>query len=44
VSLNGYSTISIDININRFIEKVYPSFLQGESKVKMLHTLVKRLY
>ncbi|MCS3797793.1 WD40/YVTN/BNR-like repeat-containing protein [Niastella sp. OAS944] len=44
VSLNGYSTVSIDININRFIEKVYPSFLPGSGKVKVLHELVKRLY
>lgn len=44
VSLNGYNTISIDIEINRFIDKVYPSFLQGESKVKVLHELVKKLY
>jgi hypothetical protein len=44
VSLNGYNTVSIDININRFIDKVYPSFLQGESKVKVLYELVKRIY
>lgn len=44
VSLNGYTTVSIDININRFIEKVYPSFLPGSGKVKVLHELVKRLY
>lgn len=44
VSLNGYSTVSIDININRFIEKVYPSFLSGTGKVKVLHELVKLLY
>jgi hypothetical protein len=44
ITLNGYTITSIDMSINRFIEKVYPSFLDSPGKVKVLHALVKALY
>jgi hypothetical protein len=44
VSLNGYTISTTNMEINRFIEKVYPAFLNEGKRVKVLHALVKRLY
>ena len=44
VSLNGYQVITPNVEINRFIDKVYPAFLSKEGRVEVLHTLVKDLY
>lgn len=44
VSLNGYTFTTTNIEINRFLEKVYPSFLPDKDRVAVLHVLVQRLY
>ncbi|HYE54456.1 MAG TPA: hypothetical protein VD996_06415 [Chitinophagaceae bacterium] len=46
VSLNGFSVITTNIEINRFIANVYPTFLQNDKarKTEVLQTIVKDLY
>ncbi len=44
VSLNGYAFTTTNIEINRFLEKVYPSFLRDKDRVAVLHVLVQKLY
>jgi hypothetical protein len=44
VSLNGYITYSTCIEINNFINKVYPGFLVKGNRVEVLHTIVKGIY
>jgi hypothetical protein len=44
ISLNGYTMVSTDFEINRFIENIYPGFLSKEGRVLVLHGLVKKLY
>ena len=44
ITLNGYTIHPVDLNINSFIKKIYPSFLDGPNKVGVLHTFVKMLY
>lgn len=44
VQLNGRKISTIDMNIYRFVKRVYPSFLAGPEKVEVLHALVKAMY
>jgi hypothetical protein len=44
VTLNGNKVLSSNTEINRFIEKVYPTFLAKTNKIRVLHQLVKALY
>lgn len=44
ITLNGYTIHPVDLNINSFIKKIYPSFLDGPNKVGVLYTFVKMLY
>jgi hypothetical protein len=44
ISLNGYSVVTTNIKINRFLQKVYPRFLSETDRMKVLHALVKNLY
>lgn len=44
VSMNGYTILSTSMEINRFIQQIYPAFLGGPQKVEVLHKLVKSLY
>lgn len=44
ISLNGYSFTTTNIEVNRFLEKVYPSFLGEKDPVAVLHILVQKLY
>lgn len=44
IRLNGYVFLTTSIEVNKFLEKVYPSFLADGGRVEILHTLVKKLY
>jgi len=44
VRLNGYSITTTNIEINKFLNEVYPSFLSDKDRVEILHTLAKKLY
>jgi hypothetical protein len=44
VSLNGYTVFTTSMEINRFIQQIYPAFLAGPQRVKVLHTLLKSIY
>lgn len=44
ISLNGHRIATTNIEINRFIERVYPAFIKGGDRVSVLHELVKDLY
>ncbi|TAL45505.1 MAG: hypothetical protein EPN92_07455 [Chitinophagaceae bacterium] len=44
VSLNGYSITTTNIEIIKFLERVYPSFLSENDRIDILYTLVKNLY
>jgi hypothetical protein len=45
LELNGVKIKSADININRFIEKVYPAFLKDSpGRMELLYEFVKMLY
>jgi len=44
IRLNGYVFSTTNIEINKFLEKVYPSFISNSERVRILHTLVKRIY
>jgi len=44
ISLEGINDFCTSMQINRFIKKVYPRFLNDNNKVAVLHTIVKRLY
>ena len=44
ITLDGMNSLTTDIRINKFLNKVYPGFLQDENKLAILHTIVKRLY
>lgn len=44
VKLNGLEINSSNFAINRFIEKVYPGFLNKAKRMSTLHILVKKLY
>jgi len=44
MNLDGIISSDPDIRINRFLERVYPGFLESKNKVKVQHTVVKRLY
>jgi hypothetical protein len=44
ISLNGYTVVNANIAISKFINEIYPNFLDNKNKLEVLHTLVKRLY
>jgi hypothetical protein len=44
VSLKGYTRTTSSMEINNFVNKVYPGLLAGNSKVEVLHAIVKRFY
>jgi hypothetical protein len=44
INIDGFTCFTTCIDINLFIKKVYPLFLDDSRKVDVLYTLVKRMY
>jgi hypothetical protein len=44
VHLDGYTFATTNIEINKFVERVYPSFLEDKDRMDVLYTLVKKNY
>jgi len=44
INLSGVDSISTSMSINKFAEKVFPTFLNGPNRVEVLYALVKYLY
>ena len=44
IDLNGCRISTTRIEVNNFLEAVYPNFLYKINKVKILHAIVKKLY
>jgi hypothetical protein len=44
ITLNGTTSITMSIEINRFLTSVFPGFLDGKNRVKVIQDMVKELY
>jgi hypothetical protein len=44
VSLDGMRSSTTNIRINQLLNEAYPGFLKAESKLPILHTIIKQLY